>query len=77
MDVKFDSSGSRIFYRQKSVFLQPNELNLALLLLKNKGDIVSKEEILQTVWKDKVVTEGSIKRSISLLRTYLNRCCLS
>ncbi|MHA2780010.1 winged helix-turn-helix domain-containing protein [Vibrio campbellii] len=46
---------------------QPNELNLALLLLKNKGDIVSKEEILQTVWKDKVVTEGSIKRSISLL----------
>ncbi|WP_440885465.1 winged helix-turn-helix domain-containing protein [Vibrio campbellii] len=68
MDVKFDSSGSRIFYRQKSVFLQPNELNLALLLLKNKGDIVSKEEILQTVWKDKVVTEGSIKRSISLLR---------
>ncbi|PNQ53687.1 hypothetical protein C1141_19945, partial [Vibrio agarivorans] len=72
MDVKFDIGESSVSYRDKKTSLQANELNLALLLLRNHGEMVTKDEIFSEVWKNKVVTEGSIKRSISLLRKALS-----
>ncbi|WP_152428738.1 winged helix-turn-helix domain-containing protein [Vibrio azureus] len=72
VDVKFDIGESSVTYRDKKTSLQANELNLALLLLKNHGEMVTKDEIFREVWKNKVVTEGSIKRSISLLRKALS-----
>ncbi|PTP11694.1 hypothetical protein CWO27_22270 [Vibrio sp. 10N.286.51.C3] len=68
MNVEFDSGKNKITYREKELLLNNNEFKLAILLLGKQGEMVEKSTILDTVWKNKVVTEGSIKRSISLLR---------
>ncbi|MEZ9410594.1 winged helix-turn-helix domain-containing protein [Vibrio lentus] len=68
MNVEFDSGKNKIIYREKELLLNNNEFKLAILLLGKQGEMVEKSTILDTVWKNKVVTEGSIKRSISLLR---------
>ena len=68
MNVEFDSGKNKITYREKELLLNNNEFKLAILLLEKQGEMVEKSTILDTVWKNKVVTEGSIKRSISLLR---------
>lgn len=68
MNVEFDSGKSKITYREKEILLNNNEFKLAILLLERQGEMVEKTTILDTVWKNKVVTDGSIKRSISLLR---------
>lgn len=68
MNVEFDSGKNKITYREKELLLNNNEFKLAILLFEKQGEMVEKSAILDTVWKNKVVTEGSIKRSISLLR---------
>ena len=68
MNVEFDSGKNKITYREKELLLNNNEFKLAILLLEKQGEMVEKSTILDTVWKNKVVTEGAIKRSISLLR---------
>ena len=59
------SSGDQVAY------LTPKLFNLLILLLTSGGRIVTKEEILNTVWRDTAVEEGSISRAMSTLRRML------
>jgi Tol biopolymer transport system component/DNA-binding winged helix-turn-helix (wHTH) protein len=46
----------------------PTAFRVLLLLLKNSGKVVSKEEILNAVWNDCSVSDNSLTRSIADLR---------
>ncbi len=50
------------------VSISPKALEILVLLVKKKGEIVSREELIETVWKDTFVEEGNINYTISLLR---------
>lgn len=52
------------------VKLSTTESRMLMLLLKNQGKVVSKDEIMTEVWKNKFVTENSIRQVIFTLRRF-------
>lgn len=54
------------------VQLPPKAFDLLIVLIKNGGHLVRKEEILRTIWPDAEVEEGNITFNISLVRKALS-----
>jgi DNA-binding winged helix-turn-helix (wHTH) protein len=48
--------------------LQPLVFDLLLYLAKNRGRVVPKDELLDTIWPGVTVAEGSLQRAVSLAR---------
>lgn len=48
--------------------LLPKAFDTFLILLRNNGRLVLKEDLLKAVWPDSVVKEGSLTQNISVLR---------
>jgi DNA-binding winged helix-turn-helix (wHTH) protein len=55
----------------KVLTVEPKAFRALLFLLHNPQRLISKEELLHNVWGDTAVTEGSLTRCISLLRSLL------
>ena len=55
----------------KVLTVEPKAFRALLFLLHNPQRLISKEELLNTVWGDAAVTEGSLTRCIWLLRSVL------
>ena len=51
--------------------LTPRILDLLIVLVERKGELVSKEALLNLVWTDSFVEEGNISRAVSTLRRNL------
>ena len=52
--------------------VEPKVLRLLLYLIENRSRLVRKQELLDTVWQDAMVTENALTRAIGLLRKGLN-----
>ncbi len=63
-------NGSIIINNGDEIFMEHRLKELFLILLKNKGDFVSRDELMDFVWKDVIVTEQSITKAISDLRKF-------
>jgi DNA-binding winged helix-turn-helix (wHTH) protein len=55
----------------KALTVEPKAFRALLFLLRNPQKLISKEELLNSVWGDAAVTEGSLTRCIWLLRSVL------
>jgi DNA-binding winged helix-turn-helix (wHTH) protein len=55
----------------KTLAIEPKAFRALLFLLRNPQRLISKEELLNSVWGDAAVTEGSLTRCIWLLRRVL------
>jgi DNA-binding winged helix-turn-helix (wHTH) protein/Tol biopolymer transport system component len=55
----------------KVLTVEPKAFRTLLFLLHNPQKLISKEELLNAVWNDAAVTENSLTRCISLLRSRL------
>jgi Tol biopolymer transport system component/DNA-binding winged helix-turn-helix (wHTH) protein len=53
------------------VALTPRVLDLLIVLVKQNGELVSKEKLLTSIWADSFVEEGNISRAVSTLRKNL------
>src|SRR4051812_26145662 len=51
--------------------LTPRVLDLLIVQVENRGELVSKETLIETVWADSFVEEGNLNRTISTLRKNL------
>ena len=51
--------------------LQPRVFDLLVYLAKNRERVVSKDELLDTIWPDVTVADGSLQRAVSLARAAL------
>lgn len=63
-----DSEQHRLEKNGESIVLPPKVFAVLVLLLENHGQLVSNEQILETVWPDTFVEEGNIRYSIHSLR---------
>ena len=54
------------------VSMQPLTFDTLALLVQNHGRVVQKKELLDEIWPDGFVSEASLQRAISLVRTALN-----
>lgn len=50
------------------VSLSPKALDVLLVLVESRGDVVSKDALLEKVWPDQIIEEGNLKVHVSALR---------
>jgi Tol biopolymer transport system component len=60
-----------LFRRDQVVPLTPKVFHTLLVLVENSGQVVSKDELMKSVWPDTFVEEGNLTQNISVLRKVL------
>src|SRR5512135_314191 len=70
-DVTFDSGRRALFRGPRRIRLSPKAFRLLELLLSKRPDAVPKAEILEFVWPDVVVNEGSLAALVKDVRKLL------
>lgn len=66
-----DERARELRLEERAVSLQPRVLDLLIHLVRHRDRVVSKDELLETLWPDATVTDASLQRAVSLLRTTL------
>jgi len=62
----------RLLFRDNQIIpLTPKAVETLLVLVAKRGQLVTKEELLQRVWPDTFVEEGTVARNVSFLRKAL------
>lgn len=70
-DFSLDSNSRKLFHKNEVVNISARAYEILLLLIKNQGNIVSKETLLQEIWADSFVEESNLAVHISALRRIL------
>ena len=70
-DIRVEPVAFRAFKGGKGIQLEPKAFRLLLFLIENRGRLVEKDEILDTVWSGTYVTENALTREIGKLRRVL------
>ena len=68
---RLDPNGRVLFRGHQPRPLPPKAADTLLLLVENAGAVVEKEDLLKKVWPDAIVEEGSLTRTIFVLRKAL------
>lgn len=55
----------------REIVLRPKSLELLAFLLRNTGRVISKDELLSSVWNDRIVTEDSLTQCVHDIRRAL------
>jgi TolB-like protein/Flp pilus assembly protein TadD len=71
---RLDPTGRILFHGDRAIPLPPKAADTLLLLVENAGNVVEKHDLLKQVWHDALVEEGSVTRTISILRKALEDC---
>ena len=67
-----DDREFRLCENETPVQVEPKVLRLLLYLIENRNRLVRKQELLDKVWPDAMVTENALTRAVGLLRKALN-----
>jgi DNA-binding winged helix-turn-helix (wHTH) protein/TolB-like protein/Tfp pilus assembly protein PilF len=68
---RVDEEEHRLLREGEAVPLPPKAFETLLALVRNSGHLLTKDELLQTVWPDTFVEENNLKQYISVLRKIL------
>ena len=68
---RLDAAERLLFRDGERIPLPPKAVDALVLLLRNHGHVVTKEQLFADVWPNVVVEENSLARTISLLRKTL------
>jgi DNA-binding winged helix-turn-helix (wHTH) protein/TolB-like protein/Tfp pilus assembly protein PilF len=71
-EFRLDVENATLWRDGKLVQIFPKALEILVLLVGRGGAIVSREELLEKVWRDAYVEESNITYTVSLLRKVLN-----
>ncbi len=72
---RLDAENHALWRGDKLVSISPKPLELLILLVRREGNIVSREELLETIWRDIFVEEANINYTVSQLRKTLAANC--
>jgi DNA-binding winged helix-turn-helix (wHTH) protein len=67
-DYELDELGRELRVKGRAVELEAKPLDVLLQLLLHAGEVVTKEELLESVWPDVMVVDGSLATAVSKLR---------
>jgi DNA-binding winged helix-turn-helix (wHTH) protein/Flp pilus assembly protein TadD len=70
-EFRLNPENQSLWRSDRLVAIPPKALETLILLVERRGEIVSRDELLQEVWKETFVEEGNINYTISLLRKTL------
>ena len=65
---------ARVLFRDREIVpLTPKVLDTLVVLVERAGQLVSKEELLRSVWPDSFVEESNLAQNIAVLRKMLGK----
>ncbi|MCO6511787.1 MAG: winged helix-turn-helix domain-containing protein [Aridibacter famidurans] len=67
-DWRLDAEERFLWFRQEPVDLPPKAVEVLRVLLEKNGEVVTKTEILDSVWQDAFVEESNLAHNIYVLR---------
>ncbi|MCL1965057.1 MAG: response regulator transcription factor [Firmicutes bacterium] len=70
-NIEMDRGSNRVLRGGEPVKLKPMEYKLLLYLIDNRGRLVTKDELLENVWQDTFIGEGTLSVHIRHLREKL------
>ena len=71
-----------LFYGEEKISLSKNEFKILLVLMQNKGTVVSREKLMEQLWQtESFVDENTLSVKVNRLRKWLDAatpfaCCL-
>lgn len=71
-EVKVSPSHNTLWARNQSLKLQPKAMAVLHYLACNQTRVISNEELIERLWAGRIVTHGSVQKSINALRSALN-----
>ena len=70
-DVEVHEREFKLVKAGGALAVEPKAFRVLLILLRNPGKLIGKEDLLNAVWGDAAVTDNSLARSVALLRRLL------
>jgi DNA-binding winged helix-turn-helix (wHTH) protein/TolB-like protein/Tfp pilus assembly protein PilF len=70
-DFTLDANEHRLLQRNREIYLPPRTFETLLYLVNRHGHLVTKIELLETLWADSFVTENALTRCIKEVREAL------
>lgn len=70
-EFRLDPESPSLWRGDRLVSISPKALETLILLVEKRGEIVSRDELLEKIWKQTFVEEGNINYTVSLLRKTL------
>lgn len=70
-DVLVEVNSFRVLKSGRAVALEPKAFEVLIFMLERPGELIAKEDILNSVWKDSFVTPNAMTRVIAQLRKAL------
>jgi DNA-binding winged helix-turn-helix (wHTH) protein len=68
---ELDEAQRELRLQGRELALQPKVFDLLLYLVRNRDRVISKNELLDTLWADTIVADGALQRAMSLVRAAL------
>jgi DNA-binding winged helix-turn-helix (wHTH) protein len=68
---RVDPEKETLFRAGESVPLTPKTFQILLVLIRNSNEVVTKDDIMKTVWPDTFVEEANLSRNVFMLRKAL------
>src|SRR5688500_15084144 len=72
-DFRLDRVRLMLYRGETEVTLPPKAVETLAVLVGNRGEIVSKAELIETVWKDAFVEDSNLSHYLYLLRKALGK----
>src|SRR5215472_16871793 len=70
---RLDPVAGQLLRDRKPVPLEPKVFQTLLFLVRNRGRLVEKDDLMREIWPDRFVEETNLARNISVLRKVLGR----
>ncbi len=71
-NARFDEATHTLSVAGSPVALERKPLEVLLCLLRAEGELVTKEELIESVWRDRVVTDGVLSQAVKRIRAALH-----
>src|SRR5262249_21290419 len=68
---RLDLAAGQLLADGKPIALEPKVFQTLLFLVRNRGRLVEKDELMREIWPDRFVEETNLARNISVLRKVL------
>ena len=72
-EIYLDTSSHKLMKNGESISLKVKEYKLLLYLLENKGRVITKDELLKSVWEDEFIGEGTLSVHARHLREKIEK----
>src|SRR5438046_5551411 len=72
-DFELDGAKRLLLQAGEPVSLNPKAFEILLALVESRGEVLSKDELLERVWPNQIVEEGNLKVHVSALRKALGQ----